>query len=240
VHTNGNQPDDRIDDASVRQPRWLLPGALAVCAAGVVVGVLLAAGFLTDRGDRPSGAGVLPTVDVGGSEAAAAPATRTEGASASASPRPAPGQPVPARTSDAPSRSVGLPPGVRLLRSVVSSRCLGVPGRQDGADAALLPCAHPTASQQWRSQPVRAGVVRLVNVASSRCLEVDGLSRSDNATIQQRTCDGAPNQLWQVREVGNGRFVLTARHSGKCLQASKSGVGQADCDGGDSQRWTTG
>lgn len=247
-----------------RQPRWLLPVAVAFCAMGVLVGVLLSAGAFVPRGDSdvgtPVGAGQLATA-VATTDSASADATA--GASGGASPTTpgrAPVQPSSTPTgssspTDAPATPTPVPillppeesdpqPVVWILRSVMSSLCLDVvTEQQEGADVQQVECADAP-RQQWQATDVKpedeAVTVTLVNVASGKCLDVEQFLWL--VAVEQRTCkDGEPGQRWRVEEAGPDSVRLVAVHSGKCLgvPSKKSGakVTVSKCDEGNKQHW---
>jgi endoglucanase len=84
----------------------------------------------------------------------------------------------------------------------------------------------------------------LVNRNSGKCLDVRGASIEARAPVQQYTCSGGGNQLWQLVAVGNGYYNLVAAHSGMCLDvrgantASSAEVQQHPCTGGTNQQWS--
>ncbi|MEV4376232.1 RICIN domain-containing protein [Streptosporangium sp. NPDC049644] len=88
--------------------------------------------------------------------------------------------------------------------------------------AALL--AVPSAG--WASADGVAGVREgfrarftaiLVARHSGKCLEVLRSAVEDGADVQQRTCDGGANQMWNLTATNAGYYTVRAMHSGKCL-----------------------
>lgn len=83
----------------------------------------------------------------------------------------------------------------------------------------------------------------LVALHSGKCVAVVGGSTSDGAEIGQWPCDGDTNQMWDLREVGNGYVQVVAQHSGKCLDvagrstADGARVLQWSCHSGPNQQW---
>jgi hypothetical protein len=102
----------------------------------------------------------------------------------------------------------------------------------------------PTPNPPAEEPPADPGVgstVTLELVHSAKCITVTG-GAGDGANIDQRTCDGAANQRWTVRDVGGGRRELKAAHSGKCMavagDGNKANYQQATCNGSANQRFT--
>ncbi|HEX5597091.1 MAG TPA: RICIN domain-containing protein [Micromonosporaceae bacterium] len=254
------QPD--VDDlaSEARQPRWLMPAAVAVGAAGVLVGVLLATGLITKggKGGSEAGPGVGSLSDATRSASttpqtpAATPSKSDPVSTASPSPNTA-GGPQPSQApadSESPPEQISttseLPANVWVLRSAASSLCIDItPGEEEqGADVQQVKCS-ADASQQWRISGTLLNRVTLTNVASGKCLEVEELSHSNRAAVQQWSCNGGLNQLWKVTDAGDGKVVLTAAHSGKCLgvptaEATTAGakLRQSPCDKSLHQQWT--
>jgi hypothetical protein len=77
------------------------------------------------------------------------------------------------------------------------------------------------------------GYVQLVVQHSNKCLDVSNLSQDNGAKIQQWTCHGRDNQLWELRRVGNYHQII-AKHSGKCLAVRGTSPG----NGNVLQQWT--
>ena len=82
----------------------------------------------------------------------------------------------------------------------------------------------------------------IVSRLSGKCLDVEGRSNRNAANIQQWTCSGGSNQLWDVIDLGRGQFSIISQGSNKALTVSgDSGDGanveQFRWNGGDTQRW---
>ncbi|KAJ1544243.1 hypothetical protein HK405_008787 [Cladochytrium tenue] len=81
---------------------------------------------------------------------------------------------------------------------------------------------------------------------SSKCLDVKGQSLSENATIDQWTCNSGANQQFEIFLIeAVGYYRLTARNSDQCLAplggavAAGTDVVQVTCDESDqSQHWS--
>jgi hypothetical protein len=56
------------------------------------------------------------------------------------------------------------------------------------------------------------------------CLDVSGSAIKNGAPVVQWGCNGNANQLWEViPDGGSNRFLLRARHSGRCLNLDHPG-----------------
>jgi hypothetical protein len=83
----------------------------------------------------------------------------------------------------------------------------------------------------------------IVNRNSGKCLDVEGRSNRNAANVQQWTCSGGSNQLWDIVDLGRGQYSIVSVGSNKVLEVG----GEADRDGaniqqfrwqgGDNQRW---
>jgi hypothetical protein len=87
----------------------------------------------------------------------------------------------------------------------------------------------------------------LVNAATGKCLDVNGASTDDSAKVQQWTCAGGANQQWRTSDAGDGRVLLVAVHSNKCLDVVGGAnpapgvlIQQFTCNSTDAQRWRLG
>ena len=82
----------------------------------------------------------------------------------------------------------------------------------------------------------------IVSRLSGKCLDVEGRSNRNAANIQQWTCGGGSNQLWDVIDLGRGQFSIISQGSNKALtvsggSADGANVEQFRWNGGDNQRW---
>lgn len=245
-----------------RHPRWLpddplLRGALAAGTAGVLVGVLFAAGLLPGGArDGPTGPGPAGIAAADGTRPT--PAT-LGGSAASGNTSTSPPASTPTRPlapGPAPTLAFG-PTEPRLLRSAASGLCLDV-GRENPAGGGVHQAACTgTASQRWLPIPVGGDLFALVNAASGSCLDVAGESRYDGAAVQQWSCTGRANQRWRfVRTIPSPRpgtgvgpgaasitTMLVSAHSGRCLDlpganpAPGTRIRQFSCLATPNQRW---
>lgn len=81
-----------------------------------------------------------------------------------------------------------------------------------------------------------------VSRLSGKCLDVEGRSTRNAANIQQWSCSGGSNQLWDVIDLGRGQFSIISHGSNKALTVSGgssdgANVEQNRWNGGDNQRW---
>jgi Ricin-type beta-trefoil lectin domain len=82
----------------------------------------------------------------------------------------------------------------------------------------------------------------IVSRGSGRCLDVEGRSNRNAASVQQWTCSGGSNQLWDVIELGRNQYAIISQGSNKALTVSDGGRDGGDVEqfrwtGGESQRW---
>jgi hypothetical protein len=81
----------------------------------------------------------------------------------------------------------------------------------------------------------------IVSRLSSKCLDVEGGSNRNAANIQQWSCSGGSNQLWDVIDLGRGEYSIISHLSNKALTVAGGGDGanvqQNRWTGGDNQRW---
>jgi GH43 family beta-xylosidase len=85
--------------------------------------------------------------------------------------------------------------------------------------------------------------VNLIARHSAKCADVVSASTAGAAEVSQYTCNGGLNQLWRIRDLGNGYVQLAARHSDLCLDvdaastANGAKVIQWRCGSGTNQQW---
>ncbi|MDN3238766.1 family 43 glycosylhydrolase [Glycomyces tritici] len=85
--------------------------------------------------------------------------------------------------------------------------------------------------------------VNLIAQHSRKCADVITGSTANGAEIGQYDCNAGLNQLWRIRDLGNGYVQLAARHSDKCLDvdgassANGAKVIQWTCGNGTNQQW---
>lgn len=243
-----------------RQPRWLLPSAVGICAAGAVIGLVLSIGAIRTSGgeaEPQAGVGRLHPADAstpGASESQTPPPTTAAAApSASLAPPPTTVESPAARAEpstliSAPPDDANRPADVWVLRSAWASLCLE-PVPDQPAVGAYVQQADCTGAdnQQWLATAIDEDTVTLTNVSSGLCLEIEGrYSLFITARARQAKCADEPNQRWRVRSAPNEQVYLVARHSGMCLEVPRSArkpggqVRQDFCDQGNNQRWAVG
>jgi TIR domain/Ricin-type beta-trefoil lectin domain len=88
-----------------------------------------------------------------------------------------------------------------------------------------------------------AGFYNVIPKHSGLCLGIWGGSLEHGALVIQATCDGTPNQRWELRPQGAGYYNVLPTGSGKCLgifgalTAPATDVIQSVCDGTQNQLW---
>jgi hypothetical protein len=103
------------------------------------------------------------------------------------------------------------------------------------------------------SERIPAGVVTDLSVAantrmiqvrhSNKCLDVEQASTADRANVEQYTCRGTLNQLWDFIPVGMIYYEIRAAHSNKCLDvegpstADRANIHQFTCRGTTNQHF---
>jgi hypothetical protein len=85
--------------------------------------------------------------------------------------------------------------------------------------------------------------VNLIAGHSGKCADVINGSTTNGAEVGQYDCNDGLNQLWRLRDLGNGYVQLAVRHSDKCLDVSGvsndngASVIQWPCSTGANQQW---
>lgn len=74
------------------------------------------------------------------------------------------------------------------------------------------------------TQVIKNGIYQLAAKHSGKILEVSGVSKSDNAAVQQYSNYSKSNQKWKIEHVGSGYYKVTAVHSGKSLTAQSTSL----------------
>ncbi len=93
-------------------------------------------------------------------------------------------------------------------------------------------------NQQWKIERLNEDprYYKLTAQHSGKVLEVNGASTEDGANVDQWPwVEGAPNEQWSIKDVGDGFYTLYARHSDKALDVS----GSSTDDGANIQQWTS-
>jgi hypothetical protein len=82
----------------------------------------------------------------------------------------------------------------------------------------------------------------IVSRLSNKCLDVEGGSNRNEANVQQWSCSGGSNQMWDVVDLGRGEYSIVNQRSNKALTVGGGGSDGANIEqnrwsGGDNQRW---
>jgi hypothetical protein len=83
----------------------------------------------------------------------------------------------------------------------------------------------------------------IVSKVSRKCLDVEGMSTRNAANVQQWSCSGGANQLWDIIDLGRGEYSIVSQGSNKVLQVGNGAqndgakIEQFRWSGGDTQRW---
>jgi hypothetical protein len=83
---------------------------------------------------------------------------------------------------------------------------------------------------------------QIVNKATNKVLEVKDASTAENAQIYQwASATNRPQQIWQIKDLGNGQFNFISKNNGKLIDAPDCTEGglikQFALDGTNSQKW---
>lgn len=71
------------------------------------------------------------------------------------------------------------------------------------------------------------------NHNSGKCVEVSGGSSSDNANVQQNSCNSSSwAQQWELKDAGDSYLYIKNRNSGKCMRNSGDNIVQYTCNSG--------
>ncbi|WP_409186001.1 RICIN domain-containing protein [Amycolatopsis sp. VS8301801F10] len=99
----------------------------------------------------------------------------------------------------------------------------------------------------YSTTTVTAKTIQLKGVQSGRCLQVSGVgsdARADSRATELWDCSTtAPKQLWDLSSLGDNKYTLTNRNSGKCLNLSRGDIAngtpitQFSCHNGIEQQW---
>lgn len=97
-------------------------------------------------------------------------------------------------------------------------------------------------AQLWRILPMNDGSVEIRSAITDKCLDVADVSTSNNALVQQFTCNNQNNQRWTVHARAQP-FFLIVKQNLKCLDiaggnpANNVAVQQYDCHSAENQQW---
>ena len=93
-----------------------------------------------------------------------------------------------------------------------------------------------------RTMEIEEGVYQIRNVNSGKVADVKGESKDSGANVHQwEDWDDPGNQQFAFEDQGNGRYRITAQHSGLVLTADGGQYGnliQDEWNGSDAQLWT--
>jgi len=83
----------------------------------------------------------------------------------------------------------------------------------------------------------------ILSRASNKALDVQNRSTQDSAAVQQWDYAGAPNQKWDIIDLGRGEFAIVSQGSNKVMDVQRgstddgANVIQYRWNGGENQRW---
>ncbi|QIB49811.1 RICIN domain-containing protein [Pseudomonas sp. OIL-1] len=132
--------------------------------------------------------------------------------------------------------------GNYLIKVAANGRCLNVNNSRWGMSDVVQWSCTQAPNQQWTLTRQEGDVVKLASTGTQGCLNVVASSRRAGANVIAYRCSERESQQWQLKQVEEGKFQVTARHSGLCLDAGSNANGssltQATCSGSDSQRFS--
>jgi pectate lyase len=85
------------------------------------------------------------------------------------------------------------------------------------AALALLAMAAPVHAANCSAAVVNGGLYSVANMASGKVLDITAGAPQAGAYVQQWGHGGSANQQFTLRDLGNGYWSMTARHSGMPL-----------------------
>lgn len=100
-------------------------------------------------------------------------------------------------------------------------------GTANGTAVQQWSCVAGQANQQWQFRPADGGYYRVVNrnaTATEQVWDVTGgaSATGDSVPLQTWQWSSGANQQWKPVLQADGSYVLTARHSGKCLDVASA------------------
>jgi hypothetical protein len=138
-------------------------------------------------------------------------------------------------------------PGLFRISVIGSNQSLDVKDRKDknGQGVQIWEFTGGGSNQKWRIEQASDGYyyIRPSASFSNRCLDVSGNSSGNGAQLQIYSCHWGANQQFRFIDMGNGRYSIQARHSGKVFDVKSakikngSTVQQYDAHGGNNQLW---
>ncbi|MEJ7807513.1 MAG: RICIN domain-containing protein, partial [Telluria sp.] len=108
---------------------------------------------------------------------------------------------------------------------------------------ALALLAPSAAAANCTVPPVNGGLYSIANLGSGKVLDMTDGATQAGAYVQQWGYGGSANQLFHVRDLGNGYWTMTGRHSGMLLDVldlslqEGARVVQWPSNGGTNQQW---
>jgi len=131
----------------------------------------------------------------------------------------------------------------RTTKSRTRIRALGALAAAAALGLTLLGISTPASAATVA--PVGTGLAQEIrNQHSTLCLDDYALNTQPGAEVRQWTCAESTNQLWSVRDLGNGYAEIKNRFSNLCLDdfnwATNPGaeVRQWTCSGANVQQWS--
>jgi hypothetical protein len=93
----------------------------------------------------------------------------------------------------------------------------------------------------WAFAPGEDVEVVIRSSWNTMCLEVAAASHANGARIYTAPCDDVPHQRWLIKYMGEGHYLVRAKHSLKCFDGSAvhdgAAIHQWDKHEGFNQRW---
>jgi hypothetical protein len=140
--------------------------------------------------------------------------------------------------------SVLKPPLGNINCLTIKSDSSGAQATNDGASIVSAACDFPGSSANSWTMDV---ALPIKYFHTGKCLDVRGgvQATADGTLIEQWSCTGLSNQLWTIKDAGNGQYQFVAGNSGKCMDLVGGGTGvgngiqQSQCTNTPTQLWTT-
>jgi hypothetical protein len=111
--------------------------------------------------------------------------------------------------------------GVVILTVGESEKCISkTGGAKMGAQVHAWRCRFASSHQKFVLKMMQKGWYQVRSNKGGMCLDVSGSAKKNNAPVVQWRCKTKKNanQLWKIIPgAGRKKFLLEARHSGKCL-----------------------
>ncbi|GAB7042444.1 MULTISPECIES: RICIN domain-containing protein [Catenuloplanes] len=193
-----------------------------------------------EKDNRLAGASPSPSPSVAPTSASPSP---SPSASAPASPSPSgPPSPAPSAPASSPAAPAWDPNASWAIRNVFSGRLIDVPGHQETTTGGTTMhlwdlSANGDGDQFWRVVAApEPGWYFIKNAWNNKVLGIrDGSTENGAELVQQDEAATDPTQHWKLAALGDGRYHIINRKSGKALDLSGD-----DCCGGNGtpiQQW---